>query len=624
MKQKFFALFAVAALLVGMTACTKDDNPSSNNMEDLEKSLVGLWWDEFEYADVTEAGVPFSRVLLAVKADADHTGCIYLGVFDDTNDEPLAVYGGPEDAGFTWRLLADGRVQLSDPATGETYALTRGADGSSYGEGMTDVASTSVTYTDGGVTVTNGDYSGTLAKADADKAADIQETLSTLSPDRQNFEAQLSQMLANSQQYIKLDPTMRAVNLLTEFVEQLKIDALGPQFAKIITTIIPRPEFGKNLLFSDPEAEGAQWALDNSNVAVESAKDFMLFNAKIALSHNIIEFTTGKDTARFEPTDDDAFIISCKNATSGAVTKVRMKFSGADDGVIIFLVKAGNLPIAIQFPHMIDMELLRSESGNDADEELVMRGQLTMESTDGKKYISLKRGEWKAALSTEAKKADRYELPACELIHHADHTVEASASLGINGTTVLSVKGHNDANPYSDEELEQLRELRDIAPMGKGLYTLLKAFNSRTAKAEVTVTDELQFDIDILDVGQCLKAAGNALKYRKQDVPKETIDPWTDLLNQSLTYNVTQKSTGVTAEGKFITSTIAGHNLPSFALRFNGETEFQVVHDRMNPTDRQNYEALLKSFDEPLMAVNALLKAIQDKGVELKEFNPFK
>ena len=299
MKPKNIAMMAATVVLLGLTGCSRDDNPSSNNMEVLEKSLVGLWWDEFEYADVTEAGVPFSRVLLAVKTDADHTGCIYLGVFDDTSDEPLAVYGGPEDASFTWHLLADGRVQLGNPVTGETYTLarTRGDDGS-YGEGMTDVSTTSVTYTDGSVTLSNDSYSGELEKADAEKAADIQETLSTLSPDRQNFEAQLSQMLANSQQYIKLDPTMRAVNLLTEFVEQLKIDALGPQFAKIITTIIPRPEFGKNLLFSDPEAEGAQWALDNSNVAVESAKDFLLFNAKIALSHNIIEFTTDKDTAR--------------------------------------------------------------------------------------------------------------------------------------------------------------------------------------------------------------------------------------------------------------------------------------------------------------------------------------
>lgn len=183
MKKILFAMMA-AVLLVGMTSCSKDDNPSTVDIDALEKSLVGLWWDEFEYADVTETGVPFSRVLLAVQVDANHTGCIYLGVFNDTSDEPLAVYGGPEDAGFTWRLLADGRVQLGDPVTGETYAfarsvtraLTRG-DGGSYGETMTDVSSTKVTYTDNSVTVTNDNYSGTLEKANAEEAADIKEKL---------------------------------------------------------------------------------------------------------------------------------------------------------------------------------------------------------------------------------------------------------------------------------------------------------------------------------------------------------------------------------------------------------------------------------------------------------------
>ena len=73
MKQKFFAMIAAAALLLGMTGCTGVDNPSStlNDEKALEQSLVGLWWDEFEYADVTEAGVPFSRVVLAVKAIQD-------------------------------------------------------------------------------------------------------------------------------------------------------------------------------------------------------------------------------------------------------------------------------------------------------------------------------------------------------------------------------------------------------------------------------------------------------------------------------------------------------------------------------------------------------------------------
>jgi hypothetical protein len=613
-------MFAAAVILLGMTGCSAEDNPSSNNVNVLEQSLVGLWWDEFEYADVTEAGVPFSRVLLVVKTDADHTGCIYLGAFDGTSDEPLAVYGGPEAAGFTWRLLPDGRVLLGDPVTGESYALTRSADdGSSFGNDMTNVASTSLNYTDGSVTVTNGRYSCELVKADAEKAAEIGETLSTLSPDRQNFEAQLSQMLADSQQYIKLDPTMRAVKLLTEFIGQLKISALKPQLINFLANSLTREGMGSIIDLTDPANEEARWALANSNVPNESATQINLLNAKVVLTNNAFVFTTGKDTAEYVTNvDNDAFFVSCKNTTSGATTKVRMKFSGADDGVIIVAADLYGTPLAIQFPHMIDLELLRSETGSDADEELIMKGQLMLETTDGKKFLSLKHGEWKGTLFTEAKKADRFELPAATLIHHADHTVEASATLGINDKNVMSIKGHNFNNPYTDEELEQLRELRDIAPIWKGCYTLLKAFNSRTDKIEMTVSDDLLFDIDILDAGQCLKAAGNALKYRGQQPSKETIDPWTDMLNKSVSYTVTQKSTGVKAEGKFITSVIDGDNLPSIALRFKGESDFRVIHDRMNPTDRQNYEALLKSFDEPFTAVNALLKVIQDKGEELK------
>ncbi len=200
-------------------------------------------------------------------------------------------------------------------------------------------------------------------------------------------------MLADSQQYIKLDPTMRAVNLLTEFIGQLKLEALKPQLANILVGIISKPEFGNNLPLDTPEAEEARWALANSNVANESAKYFNLLNAAVALSNSALEFTTGKDTANYVATDDGAFTVSCKNATSGALTMVKLRFSGAADGVIIFLIDLYGVPLAIQFPHTIDMELLRSESGNAADAELVMNGKVSLESTDGKKYISLKRSE---------------------------------------------------------------------------------------------------------------------------------------------------------------------------------------------------------------------------------------
>ena len=623
MKQKFLAMFAASVLLLGMTGCSSVDNPSPIiNVQD--QDFVGLWWEEHEYSGVTEAGVSFSRVLLAVEANADHTGCIYMGAFDGKSDQPLAVYGGPEYGGFTWRLLPDGSVELSDLPSGGSVASTRGADDKkdSYGDDMTDVSSTKLNFSDGGVKVNNGNFSGNLVKADADMKADIEKKLSTLSPDRQNFEAQLSKMLAESQQYLNLDPTMRAVKLLTEFLDQLKISALGPQLSKIIATAMTTPGFLKNVNLSE-DAEARQ-ALAESNFPNEAAKSIVILNANNAFGNATVEFTTGKDVADYIPHDGDVFTVSCKNATTGATTKVNLKFSGAEDGVIIILGDLKGVPAAVQFPHMIDIELLRSETGNAGDEALILKGQLVLETTDGKKYLSPKHGEWRGTLFTEAMKADRFEVPACALIHHANHTVEFFANLAINNKNVIGIKANNFVDPYTDEELEQLRELRDIAPLWKGCYTLLKAFNSRTDKIELTVAEDLLFDINILDAGKCLKAAANTLKYRKQQPSKEVIDPWTDMLNEAVAFTVTQKSTGVKADCKFITDVIDGDNLPSIAVRFKGESDFHVIHDRMSPTDYQNYEALLKSFDEPFVAANALLKVIQDKGEELKAFNPLK
>ncbi len=168
-KFKFLAMLVAIVLLLVVTGCKKE---SSINIQELEQSLVGLWWDEFEYEDVTEDGVPFSRVLLAVRADADHTGCIYLGVFDDNSDKPLVVYGGPVDAGFTWKLLSDGSLVLSDPTSGESLLMTR-ADGENYGDTITDVSGTSMIYTADGLTMNNVSYSGTLTKADVDEQTDI-------------------------------------------------------------------------------------------------------------------------------------------------------------------------------------------------------------------------------------------------------------------------------------------------------------------------------------------------------------------------------------------------------------------------------------------------------------------
>ncbi len=188
MKKKIFTMFAAAALMLGMTGCTNEDNPAAPTTPEpidvsvVEKELVGFWWDEFEYSGKTEDGKDFSRVILAVRIDEDKTGCLYLGLFDGASEDPLAIYGGFDDAGFSWKLLADGSVQLGDPVTGETITLARAmtrADGNSYGNNMTNVSNTNVTYNNGSVTVTNGSYNGNLTKANETKANEIEQKLST-------------------------------------------------------------------------------------------------------------------------------------------------------------------------------------------------------------------------------------------------------------------------------------------------------------------------------------------------------------------------------------------------------------------------------------------------------------
>lgn len=58
MRSYLFTVLAFAALLLGVTtACNRDPIPIGV----LEKELVGMWWDEYEYHDVTEDGVPFDR-----------------------------------------------------------------------------------------------------------------------------------------------------------------------------------------------------------------------------------------------------------------------------------------------------------------------------------------------------------------------------------------------------------------------------------------------------------------------------------------------------------------------------------------------------------------------------------
>ena len=163
MKQRIFALTVFTVLLIGLAACSdKSDNTPSP--QGIEKEVVGLWYEEFDYEDVTEEGKPFNHALIAVEAKADHTGYVALAVFDDEFNEPLKIYGGPEEAAFMWRVTPEGEIVLSDALTGPDMVSARTR---SEGDknGYVDIGQINMSCEEGEITYDNTSHRGSLNRA---------------------------------------------------------------------------------------------------------------------------------------------------------------------------------------------------------------------------------------------------------------------------------------------------------------------------------------------------------------------------------------------------------------------------------------------------------------------------
>ena len=166
MKQKTITIsFAALALMLCVTACSdKNETTSDAQRQELEKSLVGLWYEDFEYEDVTDEGKPFGRATVVVEAKDDHTGYVALAVFDDEFNEPLEIYGGPKDAPFTWQVDADGQVLLTDPSSGTASKASSTRSDAGLGS-FVDIGEISINCSRGRIVFSNASHSGSLTKA---------------------------------------------------------------------------------------------------------------------------------------------------------------------------------------------------------------------------------------------------------------------------------------------------------------------------------------------------------------------------------------------------------------------------------------------------------------------------
>jgi len=136
----------------------------------------------------------------------------------------------------------------------------------------------------------------------------------------------------------------------------------------------------------------------------------------------------------------------------------------------------------------------------------------------------------------------------------------------------------------------------------------------------ITFGGELVFKGNCSDVPKSLLALGNLYKLWNTNPTFNTVDTYTQQLNQYLPFTVTQNSTNITAQSKFVT-TMKGitheEYQPAVALTFKGETEPQVMQNNMSATDRENYNKMMGNLNTLIQGCDKLLGSIVEKARQL-------
>ena len=107
--------FLISAVLIGiamlMTACVAErDNAAWNNP--LGVKIYGLWYADYQESGIVGNDTPYSRVLQAVKFNADGTGMWWKFMFKaDDASNPVDLYGGNYSGTFDYSVAADGTIR---------------------------------------------------------------------------------------------------------------------------------------------------------------------------------------------------------------------------------------------------------------------------------------------------------------------------------------------------------------------------------------------------------------------------------------------------------------------------------------------------------------------------------
>ena len=275
--------------------------------------------------------------------------------------------------------------------------------------------------------------------------------------------------------------------------------------------------------------------------------------------------------------------------------------------------KAGDeIPVAVKLPKTIKLTLVKNG-------EETLNASLALTGTEGKTYHVFRDDAYALDFSL----AGTVKGKAIEFTASLDHTAERSydleTALTIGGESVLAIKAKGDNTPYDAETIAAyVGALEGAGGVWGALGKVLGFVNGQDRDSlEITIRDNIVIAGSVEDIGGML--AGIAQIVSAGEVTDEQIDAITAALNANVKYTVTQKNTGITAEGSFIAGDLFGAYLPLVALKFEGETEAQPIVSRLTEDDWANIARVLLVGVKAAGDISTIAETVADKVAETKQ-----
>lgn len=442
--------------------------------------------------------------------------------------------------------------------------------------------------------------------------------------EREQFETQLSATFDDVMPYMQLDPTVKAIDIMTSFTNQLNGAALGQQAVSIVVDILGNAYTAKHTcdlwkISELPDEQNVRNAMKGL-LGVEDASQILSVNAYNAVGKRHITFVQGQDKAT--ATDADQLIIEYQDLSAGEVTQLRLDLSDASDSIWFFVSDLHSNPLAIKFPSKIELAVATGKAGEVRD---VIKGTIRLKSTDGNKWFEPKSMAWQAEVKLEASVNNRTEVLTAAASRDAAGMMNVGCNLAINDRNLLDLSLSGQLEPYTAEELQAYESMTELGSAYKTAYRLLRAINTRSVESvSLTLNEDLTFAGSCNNVAEVIMAIGHCHRLRHEGVTsQQEYEKYVSRLDEAVSFTASQKSTGITAQGAFVTSLIEGYYKPSIALRFQDETEFLAMYDRLSEKDRKQYRALTETFNPIIQSVQKLAETVKQKGQEIKEAYKF-